>query len=198
MTAETANSLEESSRCILVIDGLDSAHFFMVEKRHEDRLSITLSITGSYGQYGHHWNNFGYRTAADALGSLSFDYAMGKLCPGGSLSEFDQDASTQAAKRAVIGYRRDDRWDRDKAREAWEAIEDFQYSGSRDLFLNEMQCVFGSLFWDHELFWSLAQERDNPQAVGLWKKLWPGFIAKLRADNAEFISPKRLTGRSET
>jgi hypothetical protein len=176
----TVIACEEKPRCIVVSDGWDSAHFFIIEKRQEDRLSITLSITGSFGQYGHYWGNFGYQNAAQALGSLDFDYAMGKLCPGGSLREFDQEASTQAAKREVIRCRRKGRWDRDKAREAWEAIEDFQYSGSRDLFLNEMQEVFGSLFWDHELFSTLSEDRYNPQAVGLWKKLWPGFIEQLR------------------
>lgn len=169
---------DENARAITVVNGHDAGHFFMIEHRHPERTAITLAITSSYGTYGHHWNNFGKRSAVEVLSSLSFDYAMGKLKPGG-LRVFCEHKAIEWARSEVVKLRRERAVSKDGARDMWDDISGMDYGQSAELFFDRVASILNPYYHDREMWQAPACMIDDPQCVGLWRDLWPGFIEQL-------------------
>lgn len=159
-----------------------------------------ILINSTFGSWANYWSAPGMPFKRFLLG-LDFGYCMQKLM-GRDLQEHDGDATLKALRRSVLEARRNRRLDKSAAAWVWQEIEDRSSSlaDTVESFVSacgDIQRDAGES-WNRrqvgnhadeigDLFaepWYMTETRDNPQAVGFWRELWPEFIATLRAEVA--------------
>lgn len=149
--------------------GWDWAVFFV------DR-SGTLAIVSSYGEYGHHWSNFGPDDFREFLCGLHKDYLYGKLCQGRP-KELDGAASLKAIREEIRESRRRGQLTRERARIEWELSEALGAGSTVDDakdWYDETELRPGDAY-------ELLRYR-YPIAHDFFERVWTPFVACLRAE----------------
>ncbi|MCV2423376.1 hypothetical protein LNV47_22570 [Paucibacter sp. DJ4R-1] len=164
-----------------------------------------LMINSTFGAWSYYWGAPGMPLKRFLIG-LGFDYLFGKLM-GQALEQYDGEASVTDLRQRVLSMRRRRSIDREVARWIWGEISDRidTLERSVDGFVDaccsisqhardwyESRTVGQALTEIDELFdepWHQTKTRDNPQAVGFWREIWPEFTAALKAEMAEQGEP---------
>lgn len=158
-----------------------------------------ILINSTFGSWSQYWNAPGMRFKKFLIG-LDFDYVFGRFM-GLSLEQFDGDASVAGIQRKVLDMRRRRQVGREEARFVWSEIDErtFELSEGEQSFITacgeiRRECEqpwsprtlsrieMDELATIFEEPWYEIQKRDDPQAVGFWRILWPEFCGALRAE----------------
>lgn len=146
-----------------------------------------ILIHSSFGAWAHQWGHLG-RPFRQWLLTAEFGYVFTKFM-GNELERFDGEASVRAVFERIVHYRRENLLTKDQAREAWNEMRYFasQAESCESYFGEAMRLVSIQIDDDHPMadYFSDPMEwprmtRDDHQAVGFWRELWPHFINYLR------------------
>lgn len=144
--------------------------------------SVTVSTTGSYGEYGYHWNATGPDPRA-FLQHVSFEYVAGKF-KGNNAYVFDKQTQETAMKRELLAMRRSEAIDKEEAREVWDEVEAIMTeSNTSNEFIRELyerDHAFDVLY-DSDHGAVQAAEMPDPQLVGFWRDVWKPLMAHLKS-----------------
>lgn len=172
-----------------------------------------ILINSTFGSWANFWNAPGMPFKRFLIG-LDFDYCMQKLM-GRDLQEHDGDATLQALQHRLLEMRRKRRLDKQAAAWLWSEINDRSgsLSGSVESFVDACGCIQqeASQSWNRRVLghsldeigellaepWYMTETRDNPQAVGFWRTIWPEFTQALRDDLAQFPIPSQAGANKE-
>lgn len=160
---------------------MPTTRFYAIRGEHFEwaRIWITddgcLSCLSDFGNYGHWWHNAGCEFR-QFLCEVDDSYLIGKL--GLGQHEYDDEATLARWQRRIYELRREQQLTREAAREEWRLLRNCS-----DL---------SSEFDLHE--WYLATKLDVSDGVAVYRKpmqlqtfvkrLWPLFVAALRAELA--------------
>lgn len=158
-----------------------------------------ITIQSSFGCWGYVWTALG-EPFKRFLQDAEFDYVFTKFM-GLKLRRHDGEAMLREVRREVLSERRQREMSRSEAREAWDAVGD----EADRIESSESDC--GYAFMDvarvlgrdhpmHDYFadpmaWPRAT-KDDAQAVGFWRELWPEFVQALKAEEE---AAARATGQ---
>jgi hypothetical protein len=162
---------------------------YIVRAKHEwafvylDEEYGTFQCQSSYGTYAHIWGHIGKRTLKEFLAGLDFDYFMKKARPG--FCVFDYDKTVERMKQRIIDARRNgSSVDKNKARNAWQALEAIEYTNSQDGFLyqvyhtSDLYDVLGSEFYEY------AEKEPDGNSRGFWREIWPELLKQFEPQPA--------------
>lgn len=153
-----------------------------------------ILINSTFGAWAYVWTACG-EPFKQFLMHAEFDYVFTKFM-GSRLEVWDGEGSTKSLRRLLLEYRRIGDLDKDEARELWDAINanESELECSSSDFVNcaermadEIDCrgVYRLLSEP----WEITTTKDDPQAVGFWRELWPEFTAALNAELEEQAVP---------
>ena len=176
--------------CITVRNEGEYGAFFVREgKRGEGadtRHYCELTIQSSFGNVGYYWNHMG-SPACVFFSDADKHYFLGKLF-GTSAYIFDAYRTEMELRRLLLEDRRRGEFTKERARDIHDAL--------RDLGSFETLVRFCDAYCEYEdlLQWCTVGDIPfcntlNPQAVGLWEKLWPEFIQAL---NEKALRPRDI------
>ena len=164
-----------------------------------------ILINSTFGSWANFWSAPGMPFKRFLIG-LDFGSCMQKLM-GRDLQEHDGAATLKALRRSVLEARRLRRLDKKAAAWVWQEIDD--RSGSLSDNVESFVSACGDIqrdageSWNRKLVgdcadeigdlftepWYMTETRDNPQAVGFWRDIWPEFTQALRAEMAVELEP---------
>lgn len=167
------------AQCYHVSNGYDGASIFLrYWPRDDGGSSGYISVVGSFGSFGHYFGNTGGDFRAFLCGCDRY-YLTGKFF-GLQARVFDCDKTVEALKRRLIAWRRDNTINREDAREMFDAVNEAGGNNSEEAFWMQLS---GDMprFYDLEIY-MLGERVMNPQAVGFFDDIWPGFVAELQSE----------------
>jgi hypothetical protein len=143
-----------------------------------DRLNhaCELMFHTDFGSYAHAWLYMGC-PMKEFLSNLSMDYTMKKLA-GADLMAYSDTLSIRNAREHILQARKDDDCTLNQAREAWDALDEYQSFGEgtpetmREV-LDEHPNVFG-----HETY-EYLQESTKVEHVMFFENVWVPFVKHL-------------------
>lgn len=149
-----------------------------------------ILIHSTFGSWGNSWTHCGCRFKK-FLSFADFDYLFTKFM-GGNLYTFDGEKSLKGLRKRLIASRRDHSFDKDDARDLWQAISENsdQLRGrSVDLWVEVLSRISSdSDSREVKRFlqepWEMTESSDDMSAVGFWRDLWPEFKASLLVEIA--------------
>jgi hypothetical protein len=148
-----------------------------------------FSVTSDYGDYAHNWPSRGKASLKEFLCQIDTDYLIGKITNGKRVVNVQK--TVESWRKQVIKARRekasvhDGKYSSHVTRElAREAMEYLDRIASED-----EQALYQSLYADNTLTNILGDPLDmvhehESQAVMFAERLWPPFIAVLKAELA--------------
>jgi len=149
-----------------------------------------MMVHSSFGSWAYTWGATG-QPFKHFLARLTFDYMMGKLM-GPETEVFDAEASIKNAMKELIQARRDEKWDKDAVREAYNELgEHLSSSMSQADFgyicrtLSEIVAETADENGCDNIFYEphyMMATKVNPQAKGFWEHLWPEFVATIKKE----------------
>lgn len=172
-----------------------------------------LLINSTYGTWSHYWSAAGKNFKA-FLAGLDYSYLMGKLL-GTNLTVYDPKATINDLKLKVLERRQRRALSNEQARWIYSEIEDRRelMERSTEAFceacgdiqldaksLTERRLMASADRELEDLFsdpWYRTQTRDNPQAVGFWKELWPEVAEMLRSEAQAEVAAAHAGGTTD-
>lgn len=144
-----------------------------------------LVIYSSFGRFGYQWGHCG-RPFPQFLLDMDMGYFMTKMYAG-EVRVFDFEATVADMKRRIRSQRREHSFDRQDARNLYDAVEAISYTSDSSEFCS-------ALLEDNEFRnsdgeglgfccpWDITVRKINPQCEGFWKTIWPEFCNQLREE----------------
>lgn len=159
-----------------------------------DEGSGLFNCQSDYGDYNYMWPSHGRKSFKHFLieiGSKDGSYMLNKIA---DKDHFNFEDSLRQWKKTLIEYRKDG-YKKDLVRDAWEFLEGLQdYSGSRDMIINEMSSSSELRALDIEEPWyAFDVDYDyDPSAVQFMKIVMPMFcdVLKKEIDQGENMELK--------
>ena len=172
------------TRTIAVNNEDEYGTFFLREfqrQREDGTTSYSSQLTAhtSFGVVGYYWSAMGC-PAKEFFSKLSMDYLGSKLWEADSYL-FDCDKTLQNIRGNLLTERRQRLLDKDEAMAIWDDLLSLEQCSSQSEFLHMMADLA------HTDEWLPVSEvpfgtRPNPQLVGFFEKLWPGFVRAIQQD----------------
>lgn len=176
--------------CITVRNEGEYGAFFVREgkrgKGADTRHYCELTIQSSFGNVGHFWSHMD-SPACVFLEQASKDYVLGKLF-GKDAYVFDADRTELELRRLLLEDRRRGEFTKEQARDIHDALRGLSLFETLERFCDAYREYKDLLQWRTDDDIPLCNTL-NPQAVGLWEKLWPQFIQAL---NEEALRPRDI------
>lgn len=148
-----------------------------------------ILIHSSFGTWAYQWGNLGIPFRHFLL-KANFDYVFTKFM-GDDLQCFDGEARVRAVFKMILRYSRESYLTKDQARELWDEVRSVASQAECDEreFGEAMLHVRHQIDDDNPMadYFSDPMEwprltRDDCQAVGFWRELWPHFVNHLRTE----------------
>lgn len=149
-----------------------------------------IAIQSSFGTWGYIWTACA-NPFKEFLQEVEFDYAFGKFM-GANLVQFDGDGSMRAMRERIIEHRQYTNLSKADARALWDALNEIESwaTTSENDWVNALGDAAQSLRLDRKPAaaeflsepWEYIQTKPKPNAVNFWRKLWPSFVAELKAE----------------
>lgn len=171
-------TLLHDTQVISVKNAGEYATFYLRTGKEEKYDWANLVIDSSFGTYSHYWSSMGM-PARQFLKKISFDYWATKLF-GAKDVVFDVDKTIKKIHKEINEKRRELYFDKKRARELREAATLLEgFDSDVNYFVAE--------FHNSELPEYISEDcpvsySPNPQAVGLWEKLWPEYLEMLESE----------------
>ncbi|HRI77271.1 MAG TPA: hypothetical protein PLX33_09820 [Alphaproteobacteria bacterium] len=140
-----------------------------------------------YGNFSYHWPAPGDKGLKHFLGTIEFDYAMGKLSANRG-DRFDADVGIHNLRKRIKEERRDGVIERVTARCAWLEVDDIEAEA-----LGENSQLFYDRIWRSSHILDAIGHDDwhrningrvkCPQCVGFWNNIFIPFVASYMPDH---------------
>jgi hypothetical protein len=164
----------------ITVDGEHGTFFVRSGINRFTNAWLELTINSTFGTFGYTFGSIG-GAPAEFLAKVDYAYLMNKLM-GKQSTVFDADKASREARKEIAEHRRSGDISKGEARDLFDevATAESDCNGSEDRFFHMLAENDRMRDWE---IWCIPSHSENPQALGFWEKLWPAFIAELRADS---------------
>lgn len=130
-----------------------------------------------YGAYGHHWSSCGqpFKEFLADFKPGDIDYVMSKMTSH-DYTEFDGEATINAAKRCLLDDRRQKSLDKETAREVYDSLCDLDPEASADLMCGELS----EIEYFQDSYYELAQKRVRSDVRGFYEHVFLPLCSYLK------------------
>jgi hypothetical protein len=140
-----------------------------------------LTCNTAFGCVGYYWSNMGM-PASEFLAKVGKCYLLGKLW-GTQWLVFDGDTAMEQVRKLILDDRKNSGdLTRQQAQERWDELEGESWSSEFEFVRFVDQCD-----WLYQHLCDAGGpigRAPNPQALGFYRDLWPGFIRELQEGDA--------------
>jgi hypothetical protein len=161
-----------------VSNGYDGACIFLRHGPRDDGGSWGyISIVGSFGEFGYYFGNCAHDFKS-FLAGCDHGYLTNKFF-GTEARVFDCQKTVIELKRFIIERRRSSRVSKEIAREMFDSVKEADGHNSEEAFWISVSDM--PRFYDWEIY-DKGVRLTNPQAVGFFGDIWPGFVAEIQSE----------------
>ena len=148
------------------------ADILVIHGARENTNWVSVVVHSSYGTYGYNWQNIGQTDWWVFLNGLDIDYCLGKMMKPDELREFDHDKTVKNMKQYILEHRRQDVISGNGAREAWNELDEIEWSTDDRMFLDRIYNI--PVFADE--YWEWPYYSISGSAQGFWDRVWRPWI----------------------